>query len=135
MLLNLNGKSPTVAPGSIILVTGVNGYIASHVADQLIQAGYIVRGTTRDIAKTAWVKKMFEDRYGPGKFGAVVVNDMAEPGAFDEACKGELTSRDIPDFTYNRLCVQESVASSMLPPSLPSTAIPIKSYQESLQAL
>jgi hypothetical protein len=31
---------------SLVLVTGVNSYIANHVADQLMEAGYRVRGTT-----------------------------------------------------------------------------------------
>ncbi|KAK0507100.1 hypothetical protein JMJ35_010558 [Cladonia borealis] len=88
MLPNLKGRPPVIPPRSIILVTGVNGYIASHVADHLIQAGYIVRGTTRNIAKTAWVKDMFDAKYGGGKFEVVVVEDMAEHRALDKACKG-----------------------------------------------
>ena len=31
----------TIPKGSTVLVTGVTGFIASHVADQLLQAGYI----------------------------------------------------------------------------------------------
>ena len=91
MSLNLNGKPPAIPPGSTVLVTGANGFIGSHVADQLIQAGYLVRGTSRDTAKTAWVTDMFNKKYGEGKFEAVVVEDMAESGAFDEACKGALS--------------------------------------------
>ena len=94
MLPNLNGRPPVIPPGSIILVTDVNGFIGSHVADQLIQAGYIVRGTTRNIAKTAWVKDMFDAKYGGGRFEAVVVRDMAEPRAFEEACKGPSPSKE-----------------------------------------
>lgn len=75
--------NPVVPPGSLILVTGVNGFIASHVTDQLIQAGYRVRGTTRDTSKTEWMKEMFGDA-----LEVVVVKDMAADGAFDEACKG-----------------------------------------------
>ncbi|CAF9941169.1 MAG: hypothetical protein HETSPECPRED_002881 [Heterodermia speciosa] len=88
MAPTLHGKSPAIAPGSLVLVTGVNGYIASHVADQLIQAGYRVRGTARDTSKTAWVSELFDKRYGEGKFEPAIVGDMAEPGAFDEATQG-----------------------------------------------
>ncbi|KAL8788941.1 MAG: hypothetical protein Q9195_007057 [Heterodermia aff. obscurata] len=88
MAPTLHGKSPAIAPGSLVLVTGVNGYIASHVADQLIQAGYRVRGTARETSKTAWVSELFDKRYGEGKFEPAIVEDMAEPGAFDEACQG-----------------------------------------------
>lgn len=31
----------------LILVTGITGFVAGHVADQLLEAGYLVRGTTR----------------------------------------------------------------------------------------
>lgn len=31
----------TIPKGSTVLVTGVTGFIASHVADQLLQAGYV----------------------------------------------------------------------------------------------
>lgn len=75
--------NPAIPAGSLILVTGVNGFIASHVTDQLIQAGYRVRGTTRDTNKTEWMKEMFGDA-----FEVVVVKDMSADGAFDEACKG-----------------------------------------------
>ena len=88
MAPNVNGKPPVIAPGSLILVTGVNGFIASHVADQLIQAGYRVRGTARDTTKTQWIKELFDRRYGEGRFEAVVMKDMAEDGAFDGVCKG-----------------------------------------------
>ena len=84
----LNGKPPVIAPGSLILVTGVNGFIASHVADQLISAGYRVRGTVRNATKAAWLEELFDNKYGKGHFEIVVVEDMAKPGAFDEACKG-----------------------------------------------
>lgn len=39
--------SHALLPGSRILVTGANGYIASHVVDQLLALRYVVRGTIR----------------------------------------------------------------------------------------
>lgn len=89
MAPTLHGKSPVIAPGSLVLVTGANGFIASHIADQLIQAGYRVRGTVRDTSRTAWLNELFDKRYGEGKYESVTVEDMGKPGAFDEACKGE----------------------------------------------
>lgn len=88
MAPTLKGKSPVIAPGSLILVTGANGFIGSHIADQLIRAGYRVRGTARDASKAAWLEEFFENKYGKGKFESVIVEDLATPGAFDEACKG-----------------------------------------------
>ncbi|KAH8655887.1 hypothetical protein BX600DRAFT_470467 [Xylariales sp. PMI_506] len=74
--------------GSLILVSGANGYIASHVVDQFLQAGYRVRGTVRSTARCAWLQAFFGERHGPGKFSLFEVPDMAAPGAFDEAIKG-----------------------------------------------
>ena len=88
------GARSVLEPGSIVLVTGANGFIGSHVADQLIQAGYRVRGTARDISKISWVKDLFDERHGPGKFEPVVVADMAKPGAYDDACKGRCSGRN-----------------------------------------
>ena len=85
---DFNGKPPVIPPGSLILVTGVNGFIASHVADQLLQAGYRVRGTSRDTAKAIWVQEMFDGKYGDGRYETVEVKDMAHNRAFDEACQG-----------------------------------------------
>lgn len=78
----------TIEKGSTVLVTGVNGFIASHVADQLLQAGYNVRGTARSTSKADWLYELFDTKYGKGKFECVEVADMVHDGAFDEAVKG-----------------------------------------------
>ena len=47
-----------------ILVTGASGYIASHVIQQLQQAGYKVRGSVRNLkdeTKTKHIKGLCED--------------------------------------------------------------------------
>ncbi|KAL8688129.1 MAG: hypothetical protein Q9218_005883, partial [Villophora microphyllina] len=87
MPYNLNNKPTAIPPGTVILVTGITGFIGSHVADQLLQAGYRVRGTTRDHDKAAWVRDLFTKTYGEGKIETVVVADMSREGAFDEAVK------------------------------------------------
>ncbi|KAJ7618817.1 NAD-P-binding protein [Mycena polygramma] len=74
--------------GTLVLVTGVNGFIASHVADQLLAAGYNVRGTARSAAKFQWLHELFDKKYGAGRFEGVSVPDMVADGAFDEAVKG-----------------------------------------------
>lgn len=83
----------TVVPkGSLVLVTGANGFIGSHIVDQLLQAGYNVRGTVRTEAKGQWVKEYFGKKYSNQNLELVVVPDMATKGAFNEAVKGDTTS-------------------------------------------
>ncbi|EMD67156.1 hypothetical protein GGP41_007081 [Bipolaris sorokiniana] len=80
--------NPAVAPGSTVLVTGANGFVGAHVADQLLHRGYKVRGTVRDAVKHQWLAKLFSQKYGAGNFELVTVKDMREPGAFDDAVSG-----------------------------------------------
>jgi nucleoside-diphosphate-sugar epimerase len=82
-------SSPRLPKGSKILVTGVNGLIASHVADQALKAGYKVVGTVRDTKKTQWLKNKFDEEY-PGNFQLATVDDLAADDAFDEVVKGEI---------------------------------------------
>ncbi|KAH6651597.1 aldehyde reductase [Truncatella angustata] len=79
---------PVISKGSIVLVTGVNGFIASHIADKFLKFGYKVRGTTRNAQKNAWICNLFDKKYGPDKFELVVVPDMELQGAYDEVIKG-----------------------------------------------
>ena len=74
--------------GSTVLLTGVNGFIASNIADQFLKFGYKVRGTTRSLKKNAWISSLFNKKYGPGNFELVAVPDMAAQGAFVPAVKG-----------------------------------------------
>lgn len=70
------------------MVTGANGFIASHIVDQLIRLGYKVRGTVRTEAKGKWVQDYFDNKYGQGHLELVVVPAMEVKGAFDDAVKG-----------------------------------------------
>ncbi|KAI9164183.1 Aldehyde reductase 2 [Paramyrothecium foliicola] len=77
-----------VPKGSLVLVTGANGLLGSHIADQFLTYGYKVRGTVRDPEKNSWLVDVFEQSYGKGSFELVKVSDMAAESAFDEAVKG-----------------------------------------------
>ena len=70
--------------GSLILVTGVSGMIAVHIADEALKAGFQVRGTVRSVEKGQGVAELLK---APG-FEYAVVPDMAAEGAFDEAMQG-----------------------------------------------
>ncbi|KAH8901544.1 putative NAD dependent epimerase/dehydratase [Thozetella sp. PMI_491] len=81
--------SVTIPPGSWVLVTGANGFLASHTIKQFLERGYKVRGTVRDLEKSAWlvedVFKPYADRHD---FELVKVPDLAAEHAFDSVLKG-----------------------------------------------
>ncbi len=70
-----------------ILVSGVNGYIATRIADDLLKKGYNVRGSVRNIDS---VQPYLDNEWKPYKsrIDIVEVQDMTVSGAFDEAVKG-----------------------------------------------
>jgi len=49
MTSNLSSSSSSSTSPPIVLVTGISGYIASHIAQLLFHSGYIVRGTVRSL--------------------------------------------------------------------------------------
>ncbi|EIT76397.1 hypothetical protein Ao3042_07491 [Aspergillus oryzae 3.042] len=66
----MSNSKHALPKGSRVLVTGANGYIASHVVDQLLSHGYLVRGTIR--APKPWLSEYFAQKYGD-VFEAVIV--------------------------------------------------------------
>ncbi|KAL2688938.1 hypothetical protein Neosp_002988 [[Neocosmospora] mangrovei] len=87
-MLPLPNEHSTIPTGSTVLVTGVNGLIGSHVANEFLERGYNVRGTVRDVFKSAWIQDLFVKQYGQDKFTLFPVIDLALPDAFEEAVKG-----------------------------------------------
>ncbi|OBT41211.1 hypothetical protein VF21_00910 [Pseudogymnoascus sp. 05NY08] len=61
-----------IPKGSLVLVTGANGLMGSHVAKQFLEYGY-------------------KKDYGKDSFELVQVDDLAAKGAFDEAVKGKFS--------------------------------------------
>lgn len=83
-------KPITAIPeGSWVLVTGVTGFIATHITQELLDRGYKVRGTVRNLPLAAWlINDVFHSSYQSRDFELVSVEDMAAPNAFDDAVKG-----------------------------------------------
>lgn len=71
-----------------VLVTGANGYVASHIVSQLFALGYDVVGTVRSASKGDYFVEKF-----PG-FKYEIVTDLTNPGAFDKVFKSH------PDIKY-----------------------------------
>jgi len=74
--------------GSRVLVTGVNGYIASHIADRLLNMGYVVRGTARDQNKVKQIQDLLLARNPDAKFEGVAIPDLADGEELVKAFKG-----------------------------------------------
>lgn len=88
-LLTMAEPATNIPKGSWVLVTGANGFVATHVTQQFLQRGYKVRGTIRDLGKSSWlVQDVFKSYADNGDFELVVVPDLAATGAFDVAIKG-----------------------------------------------
>jgi len=99
---------PTVQPGSKVLVTGANGFIAMWVVRTLLEKGYAVRGTVRSLEKGQHLTDTFK-KYGE-KFELVVVKDITTEGAFDEAVKGvDAIEHTASPFHFNAVDPQELI--------------------------
>ena len=64
------------------LGTGANGFVASHVVDQLIANGHTVTGSLRDKTKGAGILALHPE--WEGKLDFVSVADYAKEGVWDE---------------------------------------------------
>lgn len=73
-------------PGSHILVTGANGYVASHVVNQLLQQGYMVRGTVR--AAKPWLDEYFTKQYRSDKYESMIVSSFEDVDSVGRALDG-----------------------------------------------
>ncbi|GAA6062881.1 hypothetical protein JCM10212_002103 [Sporobolomyces blumeae] len=73
--------------GSLVFVTGANGFVASHIIQLLLESGYRVRGSVRDAAKVENLRVKWENEF-PGKFEAVTVLDISRVDAWEQALRG-----------------------------------------------
>lgn len=80
----LNNADLVLPRGSLILVTGASGYMASNLIVEALDAGYRIRGTARSASKAQKTKEIFNSP----NYDAVVVSEMQAPGAFDSAVMG-----------------------------------------------
>ncbi|KAE8413124.1 NAD dependent epimerase/dehydratase [Aspergillus pseudocaelatus] len=69
-----------------VLVTGANGFIASHTVDKLLEQGYKVRGTVR--TPKPWLNEFFDAKYGKGRFETTIVSDFSDVQSVDNALQG-----------------------------------------------
>ncbi|KAI9687655.1 MAG: hypothetical protein M1820_010412, partial [Bogoriella megaspora] len=79
-----------VPKDTLVLVTGVTGFLGSHVALQTLEAGFRVRGTVRSSKKGAWIKQLLQEKYGQDRYEEAIVEDMSAEEAFDNAVKASV---------------------------------------------
>ncbi|KAH8692307.1 putative NAD dependent epimerase/dehydratase [Talaromyces proteolyticus] len=84
----MNELKCTIPKGSWVLITGANGFLASHTAKQFLERGFKVRGTVRNLEKSSWlIEDTFKAYAERGDFQLVQVPDIAIEHAFDDAVK------------------------------------------------
>jgi uncharacterized protein YbjT (DUF2867 family) len=76
----------SAANDKTILITGASGFVATHVVKAFLEHGYQVRGTVRSEQTAVNVRKTFLEY--SDRLSFTIVEDMAQPGAFDEAVRG-----------------------------------------------
>jgi len=70
-----------------VLVTGATGFVAAEIVKQLLEAGYKVRGTTRNVAKSE-ADGFLTNLTGAAERLELVEADLLDAGAYDEAVTG-----------------------------------------------
>jgi len=78
--------SPPAPADQTILITGISGFVAAHIAHVFLEAGYKVRGTVRSDKSLDSIKKAHA-KYGD-QLSFAIVPDITTPNAFDEAADG-----------------------------------------------
>ncbi|KAG8853838.1 methylglyoxal reductase (NADPH-dependent) gre2 [Tulasnella sp. 330] len=72
-----------------VLVTGASGFLGVWVCNVLLDKGYRLAGTVRSQAKGKYLEDLFQKAgFGKGLFEIIVVEDIAQDGAFDHAVVG-----------------------------------------------
>ncbi|EED81801.1 predicted protein [Postia placenta Mad-698-R] len=80
---------PSIPPQSLIVVTGITGYIASHVGLAALQAGHRVRGTVRDLKRAQELRNAYAKQgVDITKLEFIVVDDITSGTQLANAVKG-----------------------------------------------
>lgn len=80
------GKQRRLQKDDLVLVTGANGYIGSHVVDSLLEQGHRVRGTVR--SPKPWLAELFDERHGVGRFEPFILPSFDDEAVLADALSG-----------------------------------------------
>ncbi|KAK3367667.1 hypothetical protein B0H63DRAFT_84936 [Podospora didyma] len=75
-----------MASNRLVLITGVNGYIAARTVESFLAAGYPVRGTVRKSSTAEGLINALQKYFD--RLEIVEVSGITAAGAFDEAIRG-----------------------------------------------
>ena len=76
-----------MSEGKEILVTGASGFIASHIVIQLLNQGYRVRGTVRNLSRADKLKEVI-GKHAPTTGLSFVQADLMDADSWQAAVKG-----------------------------------------------
>jgi len=71
-----------------VLVSGITGFVGSHVAVQLINNGYTVRGTMRNMSRKDSMQDIFRENYSGMSEVEFVKGELTNPEDWDNAMEG-----------------------------------------------
>ena len=71
-----------------VLLTGISGFIAKHIAIELLNSGYEVLGTVRDINSIEKTKKTLEENNASTENLSFVELDLLKDDGWDKAAEG-----------------------------------------------
>lgn len=78
----------------LVLISGVNGYIAAQTAAAFLKSGFSVRGTVRlKNPATNNLLRALDDYVKAGRFELMEVPDITATGAFDKAVQGTASAK------------------------------------------
>ncbi|KAA8915060.1 putative cinnamoyl-CoA reductase [Sphaerosporella brunnea] len=79
-------ERPGLKKGDWVLLTGASGFVAGHILNELLEAGYKVKCTVRDSQKFDTIRNL-RPLYR-NALDYAIVPDVASEGAFNEAVQG-----------------------------------------------
>jgi len=109
-----------------ICITGITGFIASHIAEQLLESGYKVNGTVRDLEKKESFQHLLDMPNAAENLKLFQATLLAE-GDYDEAINGcEIVLHTASPYILNVTDPQKD----LVDPALQGTKSVLKSCQK-----
>lgn len=109
-----------------VFVSGATGFIATHTIKQLLDKGYPVVGSVRSDAKG---EKLVRQLNNP-KFSYVVVKDISEAGAFDNAIKSHPDTKVFIHAASPIIFQSDDVEKEVLSPAIDGTKNVLQAIQQ-----